>query len=344
MKSTNLTMSLLFTLGAATAAGCAAQVVDPVDEDPTNPDNPDDLPVPLSAEGRFAMQSEFDLATNVPGTAGTVINYFINATDDPDDPTKFIVDELIKALPAGSIKNAVQNSAPFVTGYLNDRLLQIAPNFLTTLIDVGDAFGQAARHFGTLETLDIDAAGGATKVVTGVHFEIDQVPLDFQFADYGVTEVRVEGLQVMLEQTGKLTVSEHMVAFSYGQLLKLALDKAVIPMIDPSAQNLGDILEGAVNCQAVGQYVYEAIDLGSPSTFESACNAGLAAASAALYNKLATIDGSALQLGLVGTARGIDRNRDGKMDEIQTGLWTGSLGYAGTPAPLGDAKFFGKTL
>ncbi|MDQ3367050.1 MAG: hypothetical protein M3680_16625 [Myxococcota bacterium] len=342
MTRSKLTATLLFTAIAAT--GCAATVVDDPNDDPSNPDNPDDAPVPLTPEGRFSVQSEFDLATNVPGTAGTVVNYFINATDDPDDPTKFIVDELIKALPAGSIKNTVQNNAPFVTGYLNDRLLQIAPNFLTKLIDVGDAFGQVTKHFGTLETLEINAAGQATKLVTGVHFEIDQVPLDFLFKDYAMADVKVEGLQVTLEPTGKLLISQHKLNFSYGTLLRLALDKAVIPMIDPSAQNLGDILKSAVNCQKVGQFVYESINFGSASTFESACNAGLTAASVALYKQLENIDGSALELGMAGTARGVDKNRDGKMDDIQTGLWTGNLGYAGTPAPLGEAKFFGTKL
>ncbi len=340
----NLSMTLLFTLGAAAATGCAAEVVDSNDpDDPNNPDNPDQ-PVPTTPEGRFAMQSEFDLATNMPGTPGQVVNYFINATDDPDDPTKFLVDELIKAMPDGSVKTKAQQYAPFITGYLNDRLLQVAPNFLTKLRAVGNSFGQVAKHFGTLETLEINAAGGATKVVNGVHFTVDNVPLDFLFADYAMQNIQVDGLQVSLEKTGKLTISEHKVGLKYGAMMKLALDKAIIPMIDPSASNLGDIMKSVVNCQAVGQYVYEAIDIGSPSTFQSACTAGLTAASAALYNKMSMIDGVALELGLAGTARGIDRNRDGKMDDIQTGLWTGALGYAGTPAPLGEAPFFGSRM
>src|SRR5690242_1932597 len=63
--------------------------------------------IPLSAEGTYALHSDFDLATNAPGTVGTVINEFIDATNDPDDPTRYIVDKLIGALPNGSIKNAL---------------------------------------------------------------------------------------------------------------------------------------------------------------------------------------------------------------------------------------------
>jgi hypothetical protein len=117
----------------------------------------------------------------------------------------------------------------------------------------------------------------------------------------------------------------------------------VIPLIDPSATSLQDILEANVNCQAVGQYVYEAIGFGSAGTFESACRSGLSAGSRALYKLMEDLDGSALEFGIAGTARAVDRNGDSKMDELTTGVWSGTLGYAGTPAPLGTAKFFGKS-
>jgi hypothetical protein len=339
----------MFLFAALVATGCAADTTAPVgDDDGDGGDGgdggDDDLPVPLSAEGKYNVTSEFDLATNAPGTPGQIANYFIQATDDPEDPVKFMVDELIKALPDGSIKNFAQQSAPFIYGYLNDRLLEVAPDFVQKVIDVGDAFGQVTQHFGTVEVLEVNASGQATKTVTGLHFKIDNVDMDFPFADYGIAETKIEGLQVGLAQTGQITVSDHTVGLKYGQVLKLAIDQAVIPMIDPSAQTLEDILKGAVNCQAVGRYVFEALDFGSASTYESACNTGLRAASNAFYNALNQIDGAALEFALNGTARGVDRNGDGKMDEILTGAWNGTLGYAGTPAPLGTAKFYGKKM
>ena len=108
--------------------------------------------------------------------------------------------------------------------------------------------------------------------------------------------------------------------------------------------NLGDILKNLVNCQAVGQYVFEAINIGSPSTFESACNSGLNAAGNALYKALDNMDNAALQFSLSGAARGVDKNQDGKMDDIQTGTYTGEMSYAGSPAPLSAAKFYGTRM
>ncbi len=337
----NLSMSLFLLLGAA-VVGCAADAPGQDDDDVVDP--PPSDPVPLTPEGTFSVQSDFDVATNLPGTAGTVVNYFISATDDPDDPTKFIVEQVIAALPDGSIKNNLQGAIPFVAGYLNDKLLEVAPDFVTKIVDVGDAFGQVAHHFGTIEKLEITAAGAAIKTVQGLHFNIDNVDMDFAFKDYGIADVKVEGLQVTLAPSGKLDFSAHKVPMKYGALLKLALNQAIIPMIDPSVTDLEGLLKTMINCQAVGQYVYEAIDLGSASTFESACNAGLKAGSTAFYKALDNVDVAALEFGLTGTARGIDRNRDGKMDDIQTGVWTGDLKYSGSPAPLGTAKFFGAKM
>jgi hypothetical protein len=338
-------LSMTFLLGLVAATGCAADAQGDDPSDPSDPNDPDDpLPVPTSPEGTFAMTSTFDVATNAPGTPGTVANYFINATDDPDDPTKFILDEIIKALPDGSVKNFLTSSTGFVSGYLNDRLLEIAPDFVGKLVDMGDAFGQVTKNFGTSEVLQIDAAGKATKTVKGLKFKIDNVDMEFPFADYSIEETKVEGLQVTLSQTGQLAVSQHMVPMKYGQVLRLAIDQAVIPMIDPASANLGEVLQNLVNCQAVGQYIFEAIDFGSASTFESACTSGLKAAGNAMYKALDNMDASALQFSLTGAARGVDKNQDGKMDDIQTGLYTGELSYAGSPAPLAGAKFFGTRM
>jgi hypothetical protein len=118
----------------------------------------------------------------------------------------------------------------------------------------------------------------------------------------------------------------------------------VIPLIDPSAVTLEDVLKGVVNCHNVGQYVYEAVDIGSPSTFETACLAGLKAGSNAIYAQMAKVDSVALEFGLTGVAKGVDKNHDGKLDQIQTGAWQGTLSYGGAGAPLAAATFTGQRM
>lgn len=337
--------SLPFILLTAACAASAPTTNPGGDDDPGSNTNPDDPgAVPLSAEGTYSLQSDFDIATNMPGTAGAVVNGFISATDDPDDPTRYVLDQLIAQLPDGTLKNVVSGSEAFVAGYLNDRLLDVAPDFVTRILDVGDKFGQVAKHFGTLDTLEIDASGMATHTVVGVHFKVDNEELDFLFKDYGIADVQVTGIATTLDATGRLTIADHTVPLSYGKLLHLAVDNVIIPMVDPAAVDLGDVLHDAVDCTNVGQYVYDAVGIGSPSTYESACNAGLTFAASAIYAQIDRIDSSAFAFGIDGVAKAVDKNHDGKADALQTGKWTGTLSYAGTPAPLGNATFKGTRL
>lgn len=347
---TNRSLPLLLAASLGALGACAADAP----SSPTNPGSTDpgtgggdtggSGAVPLTAEGRYQLASTYDIATNMPGTAGAVINGFISATDDPDDPTRYILDQLIAQLPDGTLKNVVSGAETFVAGYLNDRLLSVAPDFVTRILDIGDKFGQVAKHFGTIDTLEIAANGTATHTVTGIHFKVDTEELDFLFKDYGIADVKVTGVAVTLDATGKLTLADHKVPLKYGALLHLAVDNVIVPMIDPAAVNLSDVLHDAVDCTNVGQYVYDALSIGSPSTFEAACNAGLTFAASAIYAQIDRIDGSAFEFGINGTAKAVDKNHDGKADVIQTGKWGGTLSYAGTPAPLANATFTGTRL
>ena len=343
MKPTSLSLTMLLALGAS-AAGCATSDSDEDGGGGGGGTGSGSDQIPLTAEGRYALLSDFDIATNMPGTAGEVINKIIDATDSPDDPTHWILDQLVAQLPDGSFKNFVKGSIPFAAGYLNDRLLEVAPDFVVTLRDMGNKFGQAARHFGTLEVLEVGPNGQATKTVTGVHFVVDQIELDYLFKDYNLMDVPVAGITVGLDQTGKVTIGEHKVPLSYGKVMRIALDEMVIPIINPSVQDLEGLLKTVVNCNAVGRYMYEALDIGSASTFETACLAGLKAGSNAIYTQIGKVDSVALEFGLNGVAKGVDKNGDKKLDQIQTGAWAGTLAYGGASAPLGRGTFIGTRM
>jgi hypothetical protein len=159
-----------------------------------------------------------------------------------------------------------------------------------------------------------------------------------------MTDVSVMNVAVALDKTGRLTIGDHKVGLSYGKVLRIALDEVVIPLIDPTAVTVSDLLKNVVNCQAVGAYIYQAINIGSASTFQSACTSGLQAGGQAVYSLINKVDANALEFGINGVAKGIDKNHDGKMDQIQTGAWTGTLAYAGNPAPLARGTFIGARM
>ncbi|MCW5801408.1 MAG: hypothetical protein KIT31_03285 [Deltaproteobacteria bacterium] len=346
----NLFAALALVLGAA-VTGCAADApADP--NDPNDPSDVDPNAPPPDATGKYAMRSTFDLASNAPGAAGAVVNAIIAATDEGDDPAKWILEQAINAMPSGTFKNVVNGAKPFIAGIINDRILSIAPDFVTTMVQVGNDVGQVARGFGLNETLDVSKAGdayAATKTVKGVHFKIDGLESDHAFSDFGVSETVVSQIGVTVSKTGQLAIADHKVGLSYGKVIRIGLDAAIIPSLDPSAQNLGQLLQHLVNCNAVGTAINDAVisTIGfgpGAGTFTSACNAGLVAGANFIYSKVDAIDGQAMELGLAGTAKALDKNNDKKLDTIQTGTWTGTATYAGTPAPLATATFYGERM
>ena len=306
----------------------------------------------LDATGKYSMASTFDIATNLPGTVGVVTNDFIAATDDPDDPTKWVLQQIVNQLPNGTAKTLLNGAIPFVSGYLNDRVLQWAPDFVTTIVQVGNDFGDIAKHFGLNETLEATKAGSdytATLTALGVHFKIDTVESDYKFADYGTPNVVAMNVGVQLDATGKLTIADHKMPLAYGKILRIGLDAAIIPLIDANATNLGQLLADKIDCVAVGGYINDALvnQFGfgpGASVMTGACNAGLQFGANAIYTKIGAIDASALEFDVNGTAKAVDTNHDYKMDTIQTGKWAGTLSYAGTPAPLSTATFVGTRM
>ena len=356
MKTTKLAVTLALVLGA-TAGACTS---DPS----TTPGGDDDggggggggdggggggnpPPAPLDATGKYAMHSTFDIATNMPGTAGEVVTTIIAATDDDDDPTHWILDQLIAQIPNDTVRDVLTASEAFVAGYLNERLLDLAPDFLSTMVLIGHDFGDLAKHFGLNETLELTRSGTdyvAVHSVTGAHFKLGNQESDYLLANYQLPNVVVTSIAVTMDQTGQLTIAAHDVSLAYGQLLRLALDAAIIPAVDASAHNLNDLLAHKVNCQAIGSAIADAIHIGSASLFKSACSNGLNAGANFVYSKIGGIDGSALKFGLSGSARAQDKNNDRKIDAIQTGTWAGTLSYGNTPTPLVPATFFGERL
>lgn len=304
---------------------------------------------PLDATGTYTVHSTFDLATNMPGTAGTVVNTIIDATDSPDDPSRWVVDQILEQLPDGSLaKSLLTDAEDLGVGALNNELLRVAPDFVSTMVQVGQDFGDLAKNVGLDETLALTPGampGSYTAVhtVSGLHYQLGNQQGDLAFASYQLPDVEVDNVAITMDATGQLTIAAHDVPLSYGKLLRLGLDAAIIPLIDASAHNLDDLLAHQVDCTAVGQAIASAIGFSSAAgTIAGACSAGLAAGATLVYTKIGDIDDNALKFSINGTARGVDRNNDRQIDQIQTGTWAGTLAYGTTPTPLIPAAFFGE--
>lgn len=345
-----------FALASLAAAfslntGCAGDAPGGDPNDPSNPTNPDD-PTPdedMTVTGRYKMNSTFDIATNMPGTAGQITNHFIAATNDPDDPTNWLLEQMINAMPSGAVRTALDSARGFVAGYLNDRLLQWAPDFVSTMVEIGNNLGDITKNFGLIEELDITLAQlegsyAASHTVTGVRLKLDANERDFMFADNGLDEASVAAISTSVDGNGKITLGAHTLPVQYGAVIRIALDNMVIPAIDANATNLGELFNNQIDCYAVGGMIASAVGFGSASTYRGACETGVTAGANFLYSKISDVDANALEFGIAGSGRALDTNNDGTADKIQTGTWTGDLSYAGTPAPLSTATFRGERM
>ena len=346
----NLTVLLALALGSTAAIGCAADAPGSNGDDDGMPD-PQPEPTPTTdATGIYAMRSTFDIAANMPGPVGVAVNTIIAATDGGDDPSAWLLEQAIAKLPSGGLKNLLTAAKPLVASYLNQRLAQLAPDLLATLTLIGHDTADIAHNVGLNETLNITKTGTdytAVKTVLGAHFKIGPNELDLKFSDYSMENVVVPTLAITFDaSTSAFGLGQHTIPLSYGKILRVGLDGAIIPQIDPTMHNLADLLQSKVDCTAVGAAISNALGLGGGggSTFTTACRAGVVAGASAIYAKLDAINGSALEFALTGTAQATDTNGDKKIDKISTGVYTGTLGYAGTPAPLATATFYGDRM
>lgn len=301
----------------------------------------------MDAQGTYRIHSTFDIATNMPGGGGSFVNGLIDATDSPDDPMSWLVDQMLAQMDDSTFKDILVGAKPFVIGYLNDRVTALAPDLVGTIDQIGDRMNELLKNLGVNEKLlvtlvDQTLMGQIT--ADGVRFKLAGVTKDLLFAHHDIDDVVVPSVLITLEAQSKLRIGEHTLSLPYGKIMRLGLDAAVIPVIDPAATSLADLLDNVVDCSGVGQSVSTALGFGSAALYAGACLAGLDAAADAIYDQLLASD-TKLDFHLIGNARGIDLDNDYKLDELSSGNWAGSMHYSGTPAALGQpASFVGKRM
>lgn len=338
---------------AAFTVVASAELADPVEWRIAVSSGPPPLP-PLDVTGKYVVQSDFDIVSGVPGTVGTVINSFIEMTDDPYDPASFILDKIVEQIGSGPIASAIDLLRPALDGLVNEAILGLAPDFVDTILDIGDKLGQVSRQFGVTSTLEVSKTGGiegdelvAKHTITGIYFTIDGVKTTFSMPELSMTDIPIENVAFSKSADDtKVTIGEHGFPLSYGTMLVVALNEVIIPQIVPGADNLPELLLHYINCTEVGNTLADEIGFGSPSLYEGACELGLNAAGFAIEAQLRSIDGEAVVVTIHGDARPVDNNTDRKVDVLQNGLWEGTISYAGTPATLArpDNKFRGDRM
>jgi hypothetical protein len=296
---------------------------------------PDASTVPRSAAGTFTAASAFDLQV-LPAPAATLLAELADATDGPDDPARFLCDRLVAELPSSWQAIAAGVADDLVAPYLESELDKVAPDFASGIRTLAAGLGNLAHHISTIETLAIRPDGAATRTITG--FDYGGASIDF--ASEGMADA-IATTAVTLDTAGKLEIGTHRVVLPYGRLLRLGLDRQVIPNVDFNATDLASVLGDLVDCDRLGQLFAAKLGVGSATLYATACRTGMTALAADIYDRLAAIDAAPFELAASGTAVGVDLDRDGTMDRIDEGVWSGTSSYDGAATSLENATFSG---
>jgi len=318
---TRLAFAVCFT-------ACASAAVTAPDAAPSQ--------IPKTIAGTYDLVGTLDLAT-LPPPADDILAQLANATDSPDDPARYLVDRMVAALPDGTFKSVATGLAPYLAPYIELELDRIAPHFAPGVRAIATGLATIAHHMTTIERLVVAPGGITTRALIGLQFG----SLPSQLAAGGAPDA-LAITRAQIDPTGTLLLTTHSMQLPYGEMLRLGLDRAVLPSVDLSASDLADALRDLVDCHQLGLTFYSHANLGSAALYETACSVAMTSLASEVYSKISAIDRSPFELDVSGTATGVDLDADGTMDEIRAGSWLGTASYAGTQGPLGANTFTGK--
>jgi len=124
----------------------------------------------------------------------------------------------------------------------------------------------------------------------------------------------------------QLVIAGHAGELPYGTVLRLGLDRVVVPHVVSGALDLADAFARSVRCEMLGAHIAEYLGVGTIDMYAHACEVALMSLAAEIYERL---EAAPVQLVIEGSAHAADVDGDGPMDSITTGAWTGT--FAGVP-------------
>jgi hypothetical protein len=295
-------------------------------------------PIPISLAGRYAIRSELDLSMRLPAEPGDLIRVVIDATDDPDDPARFLVDHALAALPPSAFADALRDAEPIVIAYVEERIATTAPLFAARLRAFGAALDRATRGFATIEELDVLPSGIASHAIRGVRVS----GVELLFRDHAVPDGTPGEATIALDALDRATIGSHRVAVPYGRTLRLMIERGIVPSIDPAATSVFELLRDSVDCPALGATLASALSLDDGGLFGAACTSGLVDVARAFDARLDAVADVPLAFDLQGSATALVVGRE--TSAFEAGAWTGAVGEIGMEAPLGAATFAGMRM
>ena len=303
-------------------------------------------PPPLRWAGVYHLENSLDVGGGFPGGLGMTFRTIDDLTDGPYDPASWLIDEALNQINDPTISAIVNAFRPGLDQDLLNQINSAAPGLVDQLREIGQDITAVARHFGTGSDLVVEAHTNVDGTITVVEkhtlksviFVIQNVRHEYTFAgDLSRPEPMAMNIpgSVVGEQT--LNIGEHTFDVSYGRLILIALDRAIIPQFDPNANSIGEFLNDQIDCQSIGASLSNSIGFGSPQFWASACTGALNPVAQAIENEILRIDQTAGHLDWQGHATMVDHDMNRVVEELNPGRWTGSFVVGGQTSNLVDS-------
>jgi len=281
----------------------------PADGDPDRtPDGPDKASS-LKLAGEYQVKSQFQVTPEKLGTSG---DFAVDLKDLADDPVEVLAEMIADELGVGFLAGSIE-------GWLKDAMDGREAKLTTALSD----FLNASLNFELVSDMVIDGSGTAvtmTHAPTGMSVTIDGKVHEYAFDDLKADSLEKYSIAVSGTNGANLTIKEHDIEVPYAQMLATVLDQVVVPAIDTDADDLGEALQGLIDCDSVGADIYASLQFGSANVYASGCRSALNAVGNQIVSKIGDIDNLTFAVTLDGKATAADSNSDGKADSI-SGNW-----------------------
>jgi hypothetical protein len=303
-------------------------------------------PPPLRWAGIYHLESTLDVGGGFPGGLGMTFRTIDDLTDGPYDPATWLIDQALAQINDPTISSIVNAFRPALDQELLTQIENAAPGLVDELRTIGQDITDVARRFGTGSDLVVEAHTNIDGTITVVEkhtlksviFIIDNTRHEFTFAgDLGMPEPMAQNIPGSVVGETTLNIGEHGFDVSYGRLILIALDRVIIPQLDPNANSIGQLLNDQIDCQSIGQSISSFVGFGSQQFWAGACTGAITAVGNLLEAEILRIDQTAGHLDWQGHATMVDHDMNRVVEALNPGRWTGTFLIAGETSTLNDS-------
>jgi hypothetical protein len=288
--------------------------------------------------GTYDMDSQFDLVEGAPGTIGDVVREIEAMTTIDENNGRYglaswLLDKVLETnLVGDGVKSVIMGLRPGIDAAVKNIIDSYSPGWLNGLLETAARIDAYARHFQTTSIMVIEKQGEtyvASHNLTGFVFDNDA---EVTLASLGWEQQLATGL-VVTTQGRTVTIAEHTFNIAYGEVLLYAINRFLVPQLADlmnvdGARDLNDLVQGLVDCESIGEWIFGRSGTVGASVAEAACRSGVRYLVETIEDKIrGVVPGTASGITITGT--GTARvGHDGETVERLNGTWAGSLTVA----------------